>query len=300
LHSPERDALVEQSFLSFLSRHARTLEGLNIIAQVSRSWPESFMQATQPRASCIAHARRGLSTPLHALTCNVSDALRAYTLVLVRALESPLVCEAASSAIETTLRGVIPNQAAHRKALAGAVLQALRHMPNYPELRRLASFVFTADGTSGSEASSLRLGAVSGSGAPVTTAVKQQLALDRLSGPDGNTYAERLTANDFQQLRQVTGLSLESFKAVTDRIRLRATSESWARAAILDLARAPHALEVTTSIRTAALGALVSEARRLGRLTPQIEKEIFAVSAEIPTLPHLGEAVWSVNSEHHS
>jgi hypothetical protein len=69
------------------------------------------------------------------------------------------------------------------------------------------------------------------------------------------------------------------------------------RNAILDLARTSHTSEVTTSIRTAALAALVSEARRLGRLTSQIENEIIVASAEIPTLPHISKGASLVKSE---
>jgi hypothetical protein len=44
---------------------------------------------------------------------------------------------------------------------------------------------------------------------------------------------------------------------------------------------------VTARVRTAVLGALVNDARRLGKLSTQLEKEVFAISAEIPDLPFL-------------
>jgi hypothetical protein len=92
---------------------------------------------------------------------------------------------------------------------------------------------------------------------------------------------------DFQVLRQVTGLTLEVFRLVTERIRRRAASDPWARVAILDLVRSPHEPDVTARVRTAVLGALVNDARRVGKLSMQLEKEVFAISAEIPELPFL-------------
>jgi formiminotetrahydrofolate cyclodeaminase len=91
-------------------------------------------------------------------------------------------------------------------------------------------------------------------------------------------------------LRQVEELSLEEFKGITQRLNSRAVSDPWARTVILDLVRLPHAAEVSAKVRTAALGALISEARRLGRLSLELEKEVFAVSAEIPSLPFLGDS----------
>jgi hypothetical protein len=94
-----------------------------------------------------------------------------------------------------------------------------------------------------------------------------------------------LVAADFHLLKQASGLNAEEFRIVLERIRGRAISEQWARHAFLEILRAPHSPEVTTSARTVALGLLVTEARKLGKLTSSFEKEVFAVSAELPNLP---------------
>jgi hypothetical protein len=109
----------------------------------------------------------------------------------------------------------------------------------------------------------------------------------RLLRDETGSTAMRLPPEDLHLLRQVEGLGVDDFRAVTQRLTVRAISDPWARTTILDLARLPHAPEVNARVRTAVLGALVSEARRLGRLTHQLEKEVFAVSAEIPSLPFL-------------
>jgi hypothetical protein len=278
---------IERALLLFLSHHAHSLEGLNIIAQVTRLWSESFMQTTDARALCITRARAGLADSIDGLVYKPNETSRLYSSVLTRTLESPLLREAASVAVEAVLRNTDRNLSTQRRALAGTVLQILRHVSDYPELKRVASLVFTTGDSSRTTTTSALRAIAFGPAVPTDTPHPQQRIVEKLLGADGTAHAERLTPNEFQCLRQLTGLSLDSFRVITDRIRMRATSESWARAAILDLARAPHAPEVTRNIRTAALGALVSEARKLGRLSSQIEKEIFAVSAEIPTLTYL-------------
>ncbi len=108
--------------------------------------------------------------------------------------------------------------------------------------------------------------------------------VERIARDNNSTLISRLVAADFQLLKQAHGLTGVQFKNVLERIRARAISEPWARMAFLDILRAPHSAEVTPSLRTVALGALVSEARKLGKLSSSFEKEVFAVSAELPNL----------------
>ena len=114
---------------------------------------------------------------------------------------------------------------------------------------------------------------------------------------NSSSLISRLIADDFDLLRQVNGLEVEQFRQLLERIRGRAVSEPWARVAFLDIVRARHADSVTASVRTSALGSLVNEARKLGRLTNSFEKEVFAVSAEIPHLSFLVQQSSSALSE---
>jgi hypothetical protein len=109
----------------------------------------------------------------------------------------------------------------------------------------------------------------------------------KLLRDDNPSTVTRMVPEELHLLRQVENLSVEEFKVITQRLQTRAVSDAWARTSILDLVRLPHASAVTAKVRTAALGALISEARRLGRLSVDLEKEVFAVSAEIPSLPFL-------------
>jgi hypothetical protein len=111
--------------------------------------------------------------------------------------------------------------------------------------------------------------------------------IQKLIADERLEFVPRLMPQDFQVLRQVTGLKLDVFRLLTERIRRRAASDPWARLAVLDLVRSPHEPEVTARVRTAVLGALVNDARRIGKLSTQLEKEVFAISAEIPDLPFL-------------
>ncbi len=108
-----------------------------------------------------------------------------------------------------------------------------------------------------------------------------------LSLPDAVRIASRLSPEDLHVLRQTRSLTLDEFRAVAHSLRVRAVSCEWALGAILDLVRAPQGEGVTAEVRTAVLGGVVAEARKIGKLTQKLEKEIFAVSAEIPGLPFL-------------
>jgi hypothetical protein len=55
----------------------------------------------------------------------------------------------------------------------------------------------------------------------------------------------------------------------------------------LELVKSPHAPDVTAEIRTNTLGNFISDARKSGKLTQGIEKQVFSISAEIPRLGFL-------------
>lgn len=131
-------------------------------------------------------------------------------------------------------------------------------------------------------------------------ATKQRGALElalKILRDNSSSLISRLIADDFDLLRQVNGLEVEQFRQLLECIRGRAVSEPWARVAFLDIVRARQANSVTASVRTSALGSLVNEARKLGRLTNSFEKEVFAVSAEIPHLSFLVQQSSSALSE---
>ncbi len=122
----------------------------------------------------------------------------------------------------------------------------------------------------------------------------------RLLRDNSPTLVSRLVAADFGVLKKAQGLDADQFRILLERIRPRAITDPWARLAFLDIVRAPHAAPVNVRVRTAALGALVNDARRLGKLTPALEKEVFAVSAEVPHLEHLAGAQAEENEDSRS
>lgn len=111
--------------------------------------------------------------------------------------------------------------------------------------------------------------------------------ITRIIRDNSPTLISRLVAADFEVLKKAQGLDADQFRILLERIRPRAISDAWARLAFLDIVRAPHTEAVNVRVRTAALGALVNDARRLGKLTQALEKEVFAASAEVPHLSHL-------------
>ena len=120
-----------------------------------------------------------------------------------------------------------------------------------------------------------------------TTSLNVELFIASLSSPDAHHITLRLSPEELHILRQVQGLSLEQFRSLTTALRARAISCEWARGALLELVKSPHTPEVTAEIRTNALGTFISDARKNGKLTQIIEKQVFSISAEIPTLPFL-------------
>jgi|GEM_PF-3323457 len=139
------------------------------------------------------------------------------------------------------------------------------------------------------DGSGVALGKASSSDTHQSESARAKKVISKLLRDDNPTTVMRMIPEELHVLRQVEDLSLEEFKVITQRLNTRAVSDPWARTVILDLVRLPHAVEVTAKVRTATLGALISEARRLGRLSVELEKEVFAVSAEIPSLPFLGD-----------
>jgi hypothetical protein len=120
-----------------------------------------------------------------------------------------------------------------------------------------------------------------------TVSLDVEQFIGSLSSPDAHRLILRLSPEELHILRQAQGLSLEQFRSLTSALRTRAISCEWARGALLELVKSPHAPEVTAEIRTNTLGTFISDARKNGKLTQVFEKQVFAISAEIPTLSFL-------------
>jgi hypothetical protein len=110
------------------------------------------------------------------------------------------------------------------------------------------------------------------------------LLIEKIIQNDETKVVQRLLAQDFQQLRQTCGLDLVTFDRLSNRLLDRATSEPWARAALLSIVRACHQKCVTLSTRANILGTLIANARRRGILTHEMEQEVLATSAHISSL----------------
>ncbi len=284
----------------FLITNAFHPEAISIGSQLLRIRSKVEASAHSTSNEALVSALRNSLTlfPSISATSTKQDILEARY-VLLRAFEAPQLIEIASSHISTFLRGLDPCMTNERKAFAGQFLSAVRTLSyrseSIVELTRVATCVFATGILTTPRRStppppptfdSRSKAAGSEAVAPGLTPHAADL-VKKLVADDRQELVPRLLPQDFQVLRQVAGLQLEVFRLVTERIRRRAASDPWARAAILDLVRAPHDPEVTGRVRTAVLGALVNDARRIGKLSTQLEKEVFAISAEIPDLPFL-------------
>ncbi len=281
--------LAETALLTFLAAHASDAETINLVAQLSRTLSEATVEGSALWASLLEATKREISALLVSGSLATTSASR-FRYALLRALESPVLRTVAAESILHILKDPSSEHATTRKAFAGQVLTSSRHLGTSEELQRVARTVFAsgyAERRSALVATpSLQTPTPSDNtasdGSEEQVLTKAHQLVRKLIAPEGSALVPRLQPQDFQLLRKVSGLNLEVFRGVTDRIRVRAVSEPWARAAILDIVKAPHEDGVTVSIRTSVLGALVNEARRIGKLSLELEKEVFAVSAEFP------------------
>lgn len=281
----------EPALVDFLINNIAHAEAINMGAQLARIWG-SQKATNSPREKLIQE----LSSVVRRIRLSDHSAQGqnavAERYILLRAFESPSLRAAAMHAIRLILEDQDPNLVVERKVFSSQFLGLVRMCPPDAEitaLKRLASSVFTSGAFRPKQPHRIHVGYGANQDADTTDGSMPQVQelLDKIALSDEPNLISRLLPKDFQMLRHVKGLDLARFRLIFDKIRTRAVSDPWARAALLDLARSPHHPEVSSRIRTAALGTFVNEARKYGKLTSQLEKEVFAISAEIPTLPFL-------------
>jgi hypothetical protein len=302
LHSLAADSvcaetiLYENALSEFLRAHANHPEAISIGAQLLRIRDNR----NQPDDAALVCALREALEAFPAIT-TLSPKQESIEIryVLLRAFEARQLTSVAVRHISAFLQDQTPTLSLERKAFANQLLPLLRAEPtngdSWLELKRLATCVFTTGYASSAQRATppapppVTCSSSGSERAPTTSGLSPTAAglIQKLLADERQEFVPRLMPQDFQVLRQVTGLTLEVFRLVTERIRRRAASDPWARVAILDLVRSPHEPDVTARVRTAVLGALVNDARRVGKLSMQLEKEVFAISAEIPELPFL-------------
>lgn len=285
--------LREDLILELLVGHHELPEALHLSCQIARAWTADFASAqSNRRALCELMSSKIASL---SLSGNLAKQERDADLrhILLKAVESPVLRESATTAITAILSSNDSGLLREKRALATQLLNLIRHQSGYNDIKRLAATTFaTTLGTGAQIPSNSRPSQWSTASAPGST---QQLLserrsaqalhlIQRITGEGGAREVARLMPTDFQVLKAITGLSLETFRLVCERLRMRAVSDPWARSTLLELARAPHDSSVTSSVRTAMLGSLVSEARKIGKLSAELEKEVYATSATIPEM----------------
>lgn len=289
----------EEALNNFLIANASHPEAISIGAQLLRA-RSTHVGSTLPGSNQLLiealRAELEALSPLAASTTKHEIIEKRY--ILFRAFEVDQLSLIAIRHISDFLRDTTPALASDRKTFAGQFLSAMRVRSltedAQVELRRVASCVFATGYLSSAsrpppppQVAAAKQSPSSEQSSTEALNSNARSLIENLLADNRQEFVPRLMPQDFQVLRQVTGLTLEVFRLLTERIRRRAASDPWARIAILDLVRSPHEPEVTARVRTAVLGALVNDARRVGKLSAQLEKEVFAISAEIPDLPFL-------------
>jgi len=289
----------EEALNNFLIANATHPEAISIGAQLLRA-RSAHVGSTPPGSHqlLIETLRAELEALPPLATSTTKQEIIEKRYILFRAFEVDQLSLIAIRHISDFLRDTTPALASDRKAFAGQFLSAMRVLSlteeHQVELRRVASRVFATGYLSSASrppppppVAAAKQSPSSKQLSTETLTSSARSLIENLLADERQEFVPRLMPQDFQVLRQVTGLTLEVFRLLTERIRRRAASDPWARVAILDLVRSPHEPEVTARVRTAVLGALVNDARRVGKLSAQLEKEVFAISAEIPDLPFL-------------
>ena len=293
--TPATATLAEHALCAFLSLHRHLPETLSLAAQWINTWSGSAHRTPSKEQFLgdIRAAIDGLRPSDDTVSLNRMTEVR---YVLCRAFEAPLLRDVAADVLHSMLRDETHLKAIDRRTIAEHVLSVFRRTAaideRYRPLRRIASALYTGGATRSlpqaspphvqSEPESLNREETSLS--PAARKIIESLLADT-----GTEVISRLVAHDYEMIRGVHGLSLEDFRVLTARLRPRASIDPWARSALLSIVRAPHSASVSCSVRTAVLGSLVNEARRMGGLSSQIEKEVLSISAEIPSLVSISE-----------
>jgi hypothetical protein len=303
------DQLEAEVLITLLKNHLSVPEGLFFALQSLKVLQESNVAGTHldslMQSACTAI--REIKVPAQPSRREMIELKH----VLLKALELPSLRGITASAIREVLEESSKDNKALRQDFANNVLAFLRLNTDCStiqgeqgaiDLKRLATTVFTTGfapavrtlsktslATPTPPAQQNSDGAKGPKQLLTSRHIRASDVIRRLMNDDTNAVAMRLSPEELHILRQVEGLAVDEFRSITQQLRTRAISDMWARTAILDIVRARHTEEITADIRTAVLGALINEARKLGRLTNQLEKEVFAVSAEIPSLPFLSQ-----------
>jgi len=101
---------------------------------------------------------------------------------------------------------------------------------------------------------------------------------------------DRLTAEDFKHVGDLSGLTIEEFRVTAETLSLYAARDGGALDAFLRIAKSPHDPAVSVQTRTQALASFLATTRRRGGLSVEVERQILATSAEIPELRFISDA----------
>lgn len=275
--------LIQETLRTLIINHIDLSESVSLGAQVVHFFERhhaSLSSDMKTLADTLSDRLRNLVTVTPAGPPNQSVIEQKS---LIRCLESPTLRPTASTVLLHLLNGKSLGSIKEQKSICKQILQIARRVSDtsqtFDALRRKASQIYIGgenlDKTNLIPSSTNQNSQVSG-------IAKSGILIEKIIDSGGKSEVQRLLAQDFHTLRCVSGLEVETFSILTSRLLPRAITEPWARAALLDIVRAPHATSVSLSNRTNVLGNLVAEARRHGVLNQDMEQEILATSARLP------------------
>jgi hypothetical protein len=222
---------------------------------------------------------------------HTSPTMRGYCRLLIEALGVPTLQDSALKLIHQVLQDRPKTDDRQRAIVAREVLHRFRTgeiSADFGPLRELAYKIFVL-GASHRRTRTDTLSRIHYAPAPCEESLEDKTVraarlLPLLTESDTRKPSARLTVDDFRALGTLTGLSYPQFRGVCASITREALTEPSALNALLTIAKATHDESVTVQVRTSSLAAVVSEGRRMGKLSHMVERSVLATSAEIPHL----------------
>ena len=275
--------LIQDTLRTLITNHIDLRESISLGAQVVHFF-ESQHSSISSHMKTLAYTLSDRLQNLVAISpVNIPNREIVQHQVLIRCLESPALRPATSTVLLHLLNGKSLGSIKEQKSICKQILQIARRIsdksPTFDALRRKASHLYI--GGENFDTTNL-ISTPTNENSDLSGEARSGILIEKIIDSGGKSEVQRLLAQDFHTLRCVSGLEVETFSILTSRLLPRAITEPWARAALLDIVRAPHAASVSLSNRTNVLGSLVAEARRHGVLNKDMEQEILSTSARLP------------------
>lgn len=278
--------LIDETLRALITNHIDLLECVSLGAQVVRFCGNDHANFSSPIKTLVGTLIERLNSMISDEGPDTPSESIDQQQVLLRCLETYALRPTTITIFLHLLNNRPLESVKEQKSICKQILQVARRISDtsaaLDDLKRQASTIYITGENFGR---SNLIPPPTSESSHSSGEARAAILIEKIVASDGKSEVQRLLAQDFHALRCISGLEIDRFSVLTSRLLPRAIAEPWARAALLDIVRAPHAASVNLSNRTNVLGVLVAEARRHGILDQDMEQEILATSARLPHNP---------------